>query len=216
MARRRRALLWVGLAVLLVAALAVAAHRPLLRAAGTFLVVDEPLEPADAIVVLAGGTPFREAWAAELFRRGLAPRVIISRHLLTPRERELLALGIRALDDQGESRLALEKYGVPPDRIVAVGQAESITETELRTVGRLAREAGYRSVILVTSPWHTRRVKLIWSREAPADLRGVVAATRREPADGAEWWRQRRAAEELLHEYLGLAAIKLGISPALQ
>lgn len=214
MARRRA--LAAALVALAALGLLALAHRPLLRSVGAALVVEDRLEPADAIVVLAGGTPFREAGAAALFRQGLAPRVVISRHALTEREQALIALGIRAVDDQGESRLALEKLGVPPDRIVAVQEPASITESELYLVGRLASAQGYRRVILVTSPWHTRRVRAAWIRQAPPGIPALMAAARPPEFPVDDWWRRRRFAEDVLHEYLGLAAIWTGISPALE
>ncbi len=50
----------------------------LLAAVGRFLVVDDPLEPADAIVVLAARES-RARGAAALYQRGLAPRVVLAR-----------------------------------------------------------------------------------------------------------------------------------------
>jgi hypothetical protein len=38
----------------------------------------------------------------------------------------------------------------------------------------------------------------------------VIAARERFPFD--DWWRRRRAAESVLHEYLGLLVLSLGIS----
>src|SRR3989442_6538460 len=48
------------------------------RAVGPFLVVADRLEPSDAIIVLEGGTPAREAEAAVLYRRELAPVVVFA------------------------------------------------------------------------------------------------------------------------------------------
>jgi uncharacterized SAM-binding protein YcdF (DUF218 family) len=209
--RARRALRWG--AILGVLALVIAlGHAPIFRWLGTALVVEDPLEPADAIVVLAGGIPAREAAAAALYRQGLAPRVVVSNQLTPPRVNDLIRMGIRAHDFQGESRLVLEHYGVPPAALVLVREPVEITETELRRVGLLAQERGWRRVILVTSPQHSRRVKLVWERQAPAGVEGLVALV---PDDGIEvngWWRKRREAEAVLHEYLGLAALYLGIS----
>jgi uncharacterized SAM-binding protein YcdF (DUF218 family) len=204
----------VGLCALILVA---ACHRPLLRLVGAALLVEDLPQHADAIVVVAGGTPAREAAAAALFREGWAPRVIISRAVTSPAVRELIALGVRPLDLQGEARLTLVKYGVPLERIVSLGVPVTTTEPELAVVLDMARVEGYRRVILVTSPPHARRVKLIWSRGGgPRHIDGlVVAAPNLEFAvDG--WWRRRRAAEALLHEYLGLAAIYLGISPLMR
>src|SRR5260370_38149828 len=79
---RRRPLLIALLVVLALVAMVAVAHRPLLRAATHALVVDEPVPPADAIVVVAGGTPRRGAPGPAPLPRGrgapgpgLRPRV---------------------------------------------------------------------------------------------------------------------------------------------
>jgi uncharacterized SAM-binding protein YcdF (DUF218 family) len=212
MGRPRRVLTGVLIGLGILAAGAVLAHQPLLRMVGAALVVEDALQRADAIVVVAGGTPSREAAAAALFRAGWAPRVIVSNDFTPARVRELIALGIRPLDLHGESRRALERYGVPAAAIVALEEPVRITEAELRVVHQVAVAQGYRRLILLTSPFHTRRVRLIWSREARGDVDGLVVSAPGDPFPVDDWWRRRRVAEAVLHEYLGLLAIYLGIS----
>lgn len=204
---------WIALiALLALAGLAVLAHRPLLRAAGQVLVVDDPPEQADAIVVVAGRTPDREETAAALFREGRAPRVLVSRQLVPGRVRRLLDLGIRRLDFQGESVAALEQFGVPRDAIVILDQPVEITETELRLVAGVARDRGWRRLILVTTWFHSRRVQVIWRRETGGAIEARLAGVPDECSGGDVWWRRRRCSESVLHEYLGLLALYLGIS----
>ena len=52
---------------------------PLLRVIASFLIVEDSLELAAAIVALGGEPPFREMEAARLYRAGWAPRVVIVR-----------------------------------------------------------------------------------------------------------------------------------------
>jgi len=217
MSGRRRWVASVLIAVVTLTVLIIVFHRPLLKQVAAALVVEDRLEHSDAIVVVAGGTPSRETTAATLFREGWAPRVIISRPAITSSIQELMALGLRPLDLQGESRLTLSKYGVPVDRITAIGTAAKTTEPELRLVHETARADGYRRVILVTWPQHTRRVKVIWSRESRASgIEGIVLAAPTDEFAVDDWWRRRRLAENLLHEYLGLMALYLGISPLMR
>lgn len=212
MGRPRRALAVVFIGLVVLATGAVLAHQPLLRMVGGALVVEDALQRADAIVVVAGGTPSHEAAAAALFREGWAPRVIVSNDFTPARVRELIALGVRRFDLQGESRRALEAYGVPAAAIIALDEPVQITEAELRVVRQAAVAQGYRRLILLTSPHHTRRVRLIWSREARGEVEGLVVSARGDPFPVDDWWRRRRTAEAVLHEYLGLLAIYLGIS----
>ena len=203
-------------AALVLVALAVVAHGPALRMIGRALVVEDPVAKADAIVVVAGGTPSREEAAAVLFREGLAPDVVLSNPLTPDRVRDLITMGVRRLDYQGEARVVLEHRGVPAKAIVVLSQSVKTTEAELKVVGELARSRGWRRVILVTSPQHSRRVKLVWARQAPADIQSIVRLAQDDDFLDGDWWRKRREAEAVLHEYLGLAAIYLGISPLLR
>jgi uncharacterized SAM-binding protein YcdF (DUF218 family) len=209
---RRRPFLTALLVVLALLALVAVAHRPLLRAAGHTLVVNEPAPPADAIVVVAGGTPGREARAAVLFQAGGAPRVLVSRQFVPERVQTLIAMGIRPLDFQGESVLVLEKLGVPRDAIVTLDEPVEITETELRQVVSAAKARGWHRVTLVTSGLHTRRVRLIWRREAAGAIEAGIVAAPDECSSADGWWRRRRCSEAVLHEYLGLFALYLNVS----
>ena len=209
---KRRPLLTALLVVLALLALVVVAHRPLLRAAGHALVVEEPGPPADAIVVVAGGTPSREARAAALFQAGGAPRVLVSRQFVPGRVQTLIEMGIRPLDFQGESVRVLEKLGVPRDAIVTLDRSVEITETELRQVVVAARARGWHRVTLVTSGPHTRRVRLIWRREAAGAIEAGIVGAPDECSSADGWWRRRRCSEAVLHEYLGLLALYLNVS----
>lgn len=199
-------------ALVVLALVAVVAHRPLLRAAGRILVVEPSDGPADAIVVVAGSTPTREALAAALFREGRAPVVVVSRQTMPVRVQQLLDLGIRPLDFQGESVAALEKYGVPRAAIVTLTEPVEITEMELRAVAAEAHARGWRRVLLVTTPNHSRRVRLVWHREAGPGIEAGIAMIDDECSADRAWWTRRRCSEAVLHEYLGLIAVYLNVS----
>ena len=188
----------------------------MLRLVARALVVEDPLSKADAIVVVAGDTPAREETAAVLYREGLAPEVVLSNQLTPEGVRELNALGARRLDVQAEARAVLEKRGVPAQAIVALPAPVKMNEAELKVAGEAARARGWRRIILVTSPQHSRRARFVWSQEAPTGIEGLMRVV---PADDFlddAWWHKRRQAEAVLHEYLGLAVIYLGISPYLK
>ena len=77
--RRPGRVLGVCLAVILIIVIAWLVRVPLLQgAARAWIVTDEPLTPADAVIVLGGGVETRPFAAAEYYRTGLAPRVLVS------------------------------------------------------------------------------------------------------------------------------------------
>ena len=72
---------------------------PLFRGMGSFLIVEDPLEPAAAIVSLGGHVPFREMEAAKLYRDGWAPQVIVVRAAANAEAEALQALKINREDE---------------------------------------------------------------------------------------------------------------------
>src|SRR5262249_53325628 len=55
------------------------ATAPILRGIADFLIVEDSLEHAAAIVALAGQVPFREIEAAKVYHAGMAPQVVVVR-----------------------------------------------------------------------------------------------------------------------------------------
>ena len=71
------------------------AHVPILREIASFLITEDTLEPAAAIVPLGGQIPFREMEAAKLYRAGWAPKAIVIPRALREEQQALSELGIR-------------------------------------------------------------------------------------------------------------------------
>ena len=133
-------------------------HAPLLRSVATALIVEDALEPAAAIVALGGQVPFRPMEAAELYRAGWAPRVVVVRGARLEEHQALRRLGIVLPESWEIEREVLLRRGVPASAIlVPEGEAEGTLE-ELAIVARAIEPEG-KPVILVTSKIHTRRVR---------------------------------------------------------
>ncbi|TMA45337.1 MAG: hypothetical protein E6J83_07835, partial [Deltaproteobacteria bacterium] len=102
--------------------------------AGRLLVVADPLPPsADAIVVLAGSIPTRVLEAADLYRTGLAPRVVVTRERLARGESVLRVRGVHIPESDELTIAALEQLGVPAHAIVRLRRRARSTESEART-----------------------------------------------------------------------------------
>jgi len=160
---------------------------------GRFLVVDLPRK-SDVIVVLAGETYRRPARAFELLNSGYASRLI--------------------LDVPADSRIyqwtqpeLAEKYiqGLPESELITICAIHGLsTKEEAGEAGRCLERVGGRSILLVTSDYHTRRALSIFSREAPTHEYSVAAAN--DPREfGIQWWRHREWAKTNFYEWLRLA-----------
>lgn len=177
------------------------------QAAGLYLVVADRLAPADAIYVLEGMTPARELEAAILYRRGLAPRIVLALGRdPTPIARQLAG---EPTSQERAARVLLRR-GVPAHAIVRLSRESENTAEELGLDFAYARDSGFARVILVTSPAHTRRVRVIWDARYQRTVPALVYPTSFEPWDPRRWWRSRRWLEEALHELVGIAHFKMG------
>src|ERR1700675_2592468 len=159
---------------------------------GEFLVIDEP-QKADAILVLAGETEHRPARALELLERGFAERVILD----VPADPKVY----------GSTYLQLAQAWVSAQarsQALAVCPIHGLsTKAETAEAGECLRKANVRSVLLVTSDFHTRRALSIFRKGDPACTFHVAAAY--DPTQfGVRWWRQRQWAKTNVDEWLRL------------
>ncbi len=196
-ARHNRAWVWLPVVAAL-AAIAIGIFREM----GQWLVVQDSLKPADAIVVLSGSMPYRAEEAAALYKRGLAPEVWLTRS--DEAQRNLRDLGIEYAGEEIYSRRVLVKMGVPESSIRVLEQPVTNTEEEILAVSRELQRTGRSSVILVTSPPHTRRVRTLWKKLVGKEPKGMVWHTTEEPFDAGHWWRNTRDCLAVVREMMGL------------
>jgi uncharacterized SAM-binding protein YcdF (DUF218 family) len=190
-----------------------ASRGAVLRATGAFLLRQDPPSAADVIVVVRGDEVHfdRALKAVELFDEGFASRIYVSSALDDLAAAELRAHGVVAASARDNLVGVLVQRGVPCDRIVVDGGPPGGgTEGEMHRVRAFARARDLTSAILVTSWFHTRRVKAI-ARRVLGDFKLFIVAA---DADSArDWWQRRYLALGVVDEYLKLIAYELGLAP---
>ncbi len=169
---------------------------------GRWLVVEDPLEKADAIVVLSGRIPIRAIEAARLYRAGYAPQIWLTQ----PAEpgSSLAALGIPYSGEDFFNARVLIHEGVPSSAIHALTPPINNTADEVRAVAAELRRENGSTVIIVTTKAHTRRVRRLWQRLAGGQGRAIVRAAAGDPFDPAHWWRTTGDALDVVREVLGV------------
>lgn len=203
----------LGRLLVVLAALAVAAYLLLpagLAALGRWLIVDEPLAPADAIFVHAGGVPFRAKEGAALYAQGLAPEVWIMPTLPTPNDEELVRIGVPHAMGWEVDRQVLTTLGVPSEAVRVLPERAATTRDEIRAVTAEMRRRGLHRVILVTTKEHSRRVRAIWRRYADEGQTAQTRAASDDPFEPEGWWRDMDQAQAVVHELVALVDLWLG------
>jgi len=198
--KQRGGIITTFVALVFLALLCVAiylARHPLMRFAAGELIVEDPLQKSDAIIVLSDDNFYadRATRAAELYRQDLAPSVVAS--------------GIRLRPYAGISELMLHdliERGVPKEHIVLFPQNADDTREEATALSQLLAERKWKSVIIVTSNYHTRRARFIFRKLFSEDIRVEVASARDANFDPSNWYEHRRAVKRFVHEVVGLIA----------
>ena len=203
--RFTRLLVWIaglGAAALLVA----------LPFAGRLLVVEDPLEKGDAIVVLSGAPAERWLEAADLYREGAAPRILLSPGRTTPAERIARERGVRLPSEAEVVRNALGQLHVPDEAISVMPGSLDNTAEEAAVCRQVAERHAWTRLIVVTSKYHSRRARFAFRREfrgTPVTI--VVRPSRYDEARPAAWWKSRNDIRLLVYEYEKLLLYCLGL-----
>ena len=160
--------------------------------AGNFLLVDAP-RPSDVILVLAGETDRRPRRALELLAQGYGRRVVID-----------VPAGAKVYEFS-QVELAQKYIGdLPQASSVSVCPTEGLsTKDESKDVEKCLAGEPVRSVLIVTSDFHTRRALDIFRRELPGRDYSAVAV-RDDTQFGTRWWRHRQWAKTLVDEWMRL------------
>jgi uncharacterized SAM-binding protein YcdF (DUF218 family) len=130
-------------------------HRPLLERFARAFRVDDPGQ-SDAIVLLLGGADHRPQGVAKLYRKELAPLVLVAH------ARKLKDF---PLDELEVSRTILLREGVPAGAIIALPGVGTSTREEATYARKYAEEhPSIRRLTVATTSFHTARARWIFER----------------------------------------------------
>ncbi|HEY0077644.1 MAG TPA: YdcF family protein [Pyrinomonadaceae bacterium] len=177
--------------------------------AACWLVVRAPPERADALLVLSGAADYRERaeWAARLFREGRAPKIVLTN--------DGLRGGWSSAEQRNpffyeRAREELLRAGVPEESIEVWPEVVSSTFEEARQARRLAEQRGTRSLLVVTSPFHTRRA--LWTLRRVFRGSNIAVGIDAPPEQAgacAKWWLGASGWRSVGGEYAKLAYYRL-------
>lgn len=193
-----------GLGTLVVLLLATALVGIGVCGVGRWLVVADPLRPAQAVVVLGGGFPYRAMEAATLYQDRWAPEVWLLTGSDPARDAALARVGLRAAGEEVANLDLLHRLAVPATAIRVLDVPVRNTREELAVVSKELKRVGARTVVIVTSKPHSRRVRATWRAVASEAIGAIVRYPHGDPFDAARWWRKSRDALAVSREVFGL------------
>lgn len=160
-----------GLSILLAILLVPVLLYLSLVALGALLIVSDPVQQVDAVVVLSGGDGDRLALAVQMHDEGIAPNLVIT-DTSSGMNNRMVREAVRG--------------GFPRERIFVTDLQVDSTYDEALAVRDLALNQDWESLLVVTDPYHTFRTRLIFERELRNS--GIEILVR--PVDG-HWFSSR-------------------------
>lgn len=173
-------------------------------AGAKFLIREAPLDKADAIVVLSGSATYRERAreAARLFFEGRAPRILLTNDnhqgSWSSAQQRNLFFYERSLEE-------LKKSGVPPESIEVLMQPVTGTYDEAELIRDYAQQHGLRSILIVTSAYHSRRALWVFSkgfRDTGVQIGLDAVPPGQQSPPPATWWLSITGWEQVPTEYV--------------
>ena len=185
--RGRRLVSWLVVAIVLLIVLTIGIwleRATLLQKAADLWVISDPVTRSEVVVVLGGGVDTRPFIAAEVYKQGLATKVLVSQAVET-RSSKLLDLPTHS----ERNRLVLQRLGVPDAAIEIFGNANQNTKDEAVALRDWANRQGVSSMVIPTEIFAARRVQWIFNREfAGSSVRLEIPAFETSYTR-AEWWK---------------------------
>lgn len=173
---------------------------PLLSSSAKLLIQKDPLVRADVTIALSGDPRcYRERHALKLYRQGLVRYIVVSG---VPTN-----FGVHT----GESaKKFLLSRGIPEKDLFVLWDSWN-TRREALALARLMRRKGWKSAIIVTSPFHSRRALYTFRRYAP-DLSFYSSPVEEDPRGWKpeKWWTRRGDCWATVREFLAWANTLVG------
>ena len=169
-----------------------------------FLIREAPLDKADAIVVLSGSATFKERTreAAKLFFEGRASRIVITND---NQQGPWSSSDQRNLFFYERSLEQLRNAGVPSQNIEVLMQPVTSTYNEAEGIRDYAKQHGLRSILIVTSAYHSRRALWVFTkvfRDAGVQIGLDAAPPGYQSPPPATWWLRLKGWQQVPNEYL--------------
>jgi len=156
---------------------------------GYLLDISEPPRKADILCVLAGdwsGNRVKKAY--ELFRQGYS-----ASGKICVNDRSAIYLKQKDGTILRTDKAYLLAHGVAPDEIIELHRPGTTVE-EVRAIKAMMLKHGFRSVLVVTDPPHTRRVRMLAESVADFDDAGLKLIL---VGSDAPWWHKARYYDNL-------------------
>jgi uncharacterized SAM-binding protein YcdF (DUF218 family) len=166
--------------------------------AGVLLVRKDPLKNSEALVILGGGGEERLEAGANLFHDGKVRRIILTEtdELQTDSSTPITTINYDAL---------ASRYGIDKSKLFKTKKTSSSTYEEAQAVLLLMKQKDWKSLVIVTDNFHSRRTGMIFDKifknsgirvsVQPVNIQGYWY-------DPMKWWKNSESRDVTVLEYI--------------
>ncbi len=193
----QRKLLIITASIALLGVVLFVFRRPLALAIGSYLVIQDDLQPAEVIHVIAGDD-YRTDYAIQLYQQGYGEQLFFTGGWCTTHDYYHGQHGKELAMAQGvpEYAVAIDETGVTSTYAEAIRLKELIAQSP----------TPIQSVIVVSDPYHMRRARWIYRHVLGNDVQVQMAPVPFEQTPyRREWWTDDESRRYVRDEYLKMA-----------
>ena len=172
----------------------------ILSASGSFLIHESELTRSDAIVVLGGNSLDRGQHAYSLYRQNFAGKIVCTGGNVPS---VLSAIGEPLFESEVSRRLILAE-GVDSSAVIALSSSTSTFEEAIE-LKDYAERNGLKSMIVVSSKFHTKRVSKVFDKAfKDSGITLLYSGAPSSSYDEAIWWKSESGMIMVNNEYMKL------------
>lgn len=199
-----RKIQWLKLSIfilLFISLFLVYSHKAILHSVASFLIVEDPLQQSDLLIVLGGDRWERAREGVDIYKKGYAKKILIMKELTKKEDIELLKLGIVVDRTHETSRKVMIALGVPEGVIKIPEKEANSTYQEALIAKEIIKEQRIKSIIIVTGKTHTRRACMTFKLILGRDTHVIRRPTKHDDFELEGWWLKRENIKEVIIEY---------------
>jgi len=199
---KKTVLKWLFFLFLVTVVLIVIFHGTILTCIGRGLIQEDTPEKSDMIVCLGGGNIERGLAAADAYKKGLSDKILVTRPYLPDTYDLVKARGINYPEEADLLEMLLTSSGVPEAALIRSDIPVYNTLDEAESVRKITEKTGAGSLIIITSPMHSRRAWLTYRKVFEgANVRIISMPSGYYKFNPENWWKGRWYLKEVLMEY---------------
>ena len=180
-------------------------HQYVLKKIGYFLIYEQKPQKADLIVVLNGRDAERSLAAVDLYNQGYAGLIIMAGLVKQPGSDEFWKRVGGNFNGKVFFQRAIEAMGILEESFRFIGNGVSSTYDEALATREFLKKNGYKSILIVTSKWHSRRAYLTFKSVIKDDgVKVWIYPSKYDTFDPNVWWKKETDAELVFYEYVRL------------